>query len=92
MSPHRTNDQDSEALLERFRAALHTVDRSPSDEAVGELRSSAVPIIEQLRAEYRAAGHTDDDDTALFRWLRSVKQPAATRLSNAPLHHTPLVG
>ena len=92
MSIHTTNDQAGDAMLGRFRAALHTVEQGPSDEAVGELRSSAGPIIEQLRAEYRAAGHTDDDDTALFRWLRSVKQPAATRLSNAPLPHAQQVG
>ena len=61
MSTHRTNDQDSDDLLGRFRLALHTVERSPSDEAVGELRSAAAPIFDRLRAEYRAAGHTDDD-------------------------------
>ena len=71
MSPHRTNDQDSNALLGRFRVALHTVERSPSDEALGELRSAAAPIIDRLRAAYRADGHTDDDCAAIFRWLRA---------------------
>ena len=65
------NDQDRDALLGRFRVALHTVERSPSDEAFGELRSAAAPIMDKFRAEYRAAGHTDGDDSAMFRWLRA---------------------
>ncbi len=48
MSPHRTNDQDRDALLGRFRVALHTVERSPSDEAFAELRLAAAPIIDRL--------------------------------------------
>ena len=82
MSPHRTNDQDRDALLGQFRVALHTVERSPSDEAVAELRLAAVPIIDRLRAEYRAAGHTDGDAAALFRWLRAKladREPAPSR-------------
>jgi hypothetical protein len=71
MSTYRMNDQDRDALLGRFRVALHTVERSPSDEAIGELRSAAGPIVVRLRAEYRAAGHTDGDGTAMFRWLRA---------------------
>ena len=67
----QTNDQDRDDLIERFRAALANIERGASDEAIEELRSSADPIIEQLRAEYRAAGHTDGDATALFRWLRA---------------------
>jgi hypothetical protein len=47
MSPHRTNNQDSDDLLRRFREALQTVDLSPSDEAVGELRSAAAPLHRQ---------------------------------------------
>jgi hypothetical protein len=81
MSPHRTNDQDRDALLGRFRVALHTVERSPSQEAFGALRSAAAPIIDRLQAEYRAAGHTDDDGTALFHWLRAklaAREPAAS--------------
>ena len=65
------NNRDSDDLLRRFRVALHTVERSPSDEALGELRSAAAPIIDRLRAAYRAAGHTDGDCAAMFRWLRS---------------------
>jgi hypothetical protein len=87
MSIHKTNDQDRDDLIERFRMALHIVERSPSDEAVGELRSAAAPILDRLRAEYRAAGNTDGDRTALFRWLRArladresaAKPPRLTR-------------
>ena len=78
------NDQDSDNLLRRFRLALHTVERSPSDEALGELRSAAAPILDQLRAEYRAAGHTDGDCTAMFRRLRATladRELGATRSS-----------
>jgi len=71
MSIDRTNDQVIDDMLGRFRMALHTLERSPSDEAVGGLRSAADPIIDRLRAEYRAAGHTDEDPTAMFRWLRA---------------------
>ncbi len=76
------NNQDSDDLLRRFRVALHTVERSPSDEALGELRLAAAPILDRLGAEYRAAGHTDGDCTAMFRWLRSKladREPGATR-------------
>jgi hypothetical protein len=73
MSISRANDQNRNEMLGQFRAALHTVERSPSDEAVGELRSAAAPILDRLRAEYRAAGHTDDDPTAMFRWLRATR-------------------
>jgi hypothetical protein len=58
-------------MLERFRAALHYVERGPSGEAFAELRSAAAPIIDRFRAEYQAAGHTDGDCTAMFRWIRS---------------------
>src|SRR5215203_5023529 len=71
MSIHKTSNQDRDDLIERFRVALHAVERSPSEEAVGELRSAAAPILEWLGAEYRAAGHTDGDHTAMFRWLRA---------------------
>jgi predicted aminopeptidase len=71
MSIHRTNDQARDDMVGRFRVALHTVERSPSDETVGELRSAAAPIMDRLRAEYRAAGHRDGDGPAMFRWLRS---------------------
>ena len=64
-------NQDRDDLLRRFRVALHAVERSPSQETFGELRSAAAPILEKLRAEYRAAGHTDRDRTAMFRWLRA---------------------
>jgi hypothetical protein len=66
-----TSNHDSDDLIERFRVALHTVEHCPSDEAVAALRMAAAPILDQLRAEYRAAGHTDGDATALFRWLRA---------------------
>ena len=66
-----TSNRDCDDLIERFRVALHTVERCPSDEAVAALRVAAAPILDQLRAEYRAAGHTDGDAAALFRWLRS---------------------
>jgi hypothetical protein len=72
MSIHTTNDQAGDAMLGRFRVALHTVEQSPSDEAVGELRSAAAPILDKLRAEYWGTGHTDGDRTALFRWLRAT--------------------
>ena len=62
-------NQDRDDLLRRFRVALHAVERSPSEETVGELRSTAAPIMNRLRAEYRADGHTDGDDSAMFRWL-----------------------
>ena len=71
MSILRTNDQDRDDLIERFRVALRTVERSPSDEAFAELRLAAAPIIDRLRAAYRAAGYTDGDRAELFRWLRS---------------------
>jgi hypothetical protein len=51
--------------------ALRTVERSPSEEAIIELRLAAAPILDKLRAEYRAAGHTDGDGLAMFRWLRA---------------------
>ena len=89
MSPRRTNDQDRDALLERFRVALHTVERGPSQEAFGELRSAAAPIMDKFRAEYRAAGHTDGDDSAMFRWLRaklSDREPATTRSEGTTPH------
>ena len=92
MSPRRTNDQDRDALLGRFRVALHTVERSPSDEAVGALRSAAAPILDTLRAEYRAAGYPDGDDgTALFHWLRAKladREPAATRSEGNTPHRS----
>jgi hypothetical protein len=66
-----TSNHDSDDLIERFRVALHTVEHCPSDEAVAALRMAAAPILDQLRAEYRAAEHTDGDATALFRWLRA---------------------
>jgi hypothetical protein len=66
-----TTNHDSDDLIERFRVALHTVEQSPSDETIGELRSVAAPIIDLLRAEYQAAENTDGDCTALFRWLRA---------------------
>ncbi len=65
------NNQVRYEQIEQFRVALGTVERRPSDEAVGELRLAAAPILDRLRAEYRAAGHTDDDSTRMFRWLRS---------------------
>ena len=66
-----TSNRDCDDLIERFRVALHTVERCPSDEAVAALQVAASPILDQLRAEYRAAGHTDGDAAALFRWLRA---------------------
>ncbi len=76
-------------MIERFRVALHNVERSPSDEAVGELRSAAAPIIDRLRAEYRAAGHTDDGDgTALFRWLRAKLADRELAAKRASTHKT----
>ena len=71
MSILKTNNYRRDELIERFRVTLHDVEQSPSDEAMGELRSAAAPILDRLRAEYRAAGHTDDDSTAMFRWLRA---------------------
>jgi hypothetical protein len=64
------NYEDKDALIENFRAALHKAEHAPSEEAVVELRLAAAPIMDQLRAEYRAAGNTDVDCTAMFRWLR----------------------
>jgi hypothetical protein len=82
MSISRPNDQDRDALLGQFRVALRTAERSASDDAVGELGSAAAPIIDRLRAEYRAAGHTDGDGPALFHWLRAKladREPAPWR-------------
>jgi hypothetical protein len=87
MSPHRTNDQDRDALLGRFRVALHTVERSPSDEAFGELQSAAAPIIDRLQAEYRAAGHTDGDGAAMFRWLRAKLADREAAASTRAVRH-----
>jgi hypothetical protein len=78
-----TSNHDSDDLIERFRVALHTVERGPWDEAVGELRLAAAPILDQFRAEYRAAGHTDGDAAALFRWLRA-KLTDRESVPNAP--------
>jgi hypothetical protein len=91
MSIPRTNDQDRDDLIERFRVALHNVERSPSDEAVGALRLAAAPILDTLRAEYRAAGYTDGDGTALFRWLRAKladREPPATRSEGNTPHRS----
>jgi hypothetical protein len=71
MSILRANNYRRDDLIERFRVTLQNVEQSPSDETVGELRSAAAPILGRLRAEYRAAGHTDDDSPAMFRWLRA---------------------
>jgi hypothetical protein len=73
------NYKDKEDLIENFRAALRKAEHSPSEEAVVELRLAAAPIMDRLRAEYRAAGNADVDCTAMFRWLRSklAQQDAA---------------
>jgi hypothetical protein len=65
------NNQGRYEQTEQFRVALGAVERRPSDEAIAELRLAAAPILDRLRAEYRAAGHTDDDGAAMFRWLRA---------------------
>ena len=65
------NYEDKDDLIENFRAALRKAEHSHSEEAVVELRLAAAPIVDKLRAEYRAAGNTDADCTEMFRWLRS---------------------
>jgi hypothetical protein len=83
------NYQDKADLIENFRAALHKAEHSPSEEAVVELRLAAAPIMDKLRAEYRAAGNTDADCTAMFRWLRlklAQRDAAANETRETSLH------
>ncbi len=64
------SQRDNQHLLQRFRAALRAAHASPGEQTVEELRAAAAPLMEQLRAEYLAAGGEDGDDAAVLHWLR----------------------
>jgi hypothetical protein len=60
-------------MLRRFRAALAVADAAPSEETIAVLRQAALPLLDQLRAAYAAAGSPyGDHDGGLFRWLGEV--------------------
>jgi hypothetical protein len=65
-------EPNPEHLLQRFRDALRAADECPSEEHVAALREAAAPLMDRLRSESVAAGNPEDDDAALFRWVRSV--------------------
>jgi len=57
--------------LRDFRAALAAADAAPSDASVAALRQAALPLVNQLRAAYTAAGSPyGDDRPGLYHWLR----------------------
>ena len=76
--------------LRRFRAALAAAEAAPSEASVAALRAAALPLMNQLRAAYTAAGSPYGDDPAgLYRWLREDIAPrdrgAAEMQGDAPM-------
>jgi len=59
--------------LRRFRAALAAAEAAPSAASVAALRQAVLPLKNQLRASYVAAGSPyGDDSEGLYRWIREV--------------------
>jgi hypothetical protein len=58
-------------MLQRFRDALRKAEESPSEETVAALRDVAAPLLDELRAEYVAAGYPEDDEAGMLRWVRA---------------------
>jgi len=73
-------------LVERFRVAVHNVERSPSDEAVGALRLAAAPILDTLRAEYRGVSIRGAPAVS-FRVGQGVIRGGTTSAGPSPCPH-----
>jgi hypothetical protein len=59
--------------LRRFRAALAAAEAAPSAASVAALRQAALPLKNQLRASYVAAGSPyGDDNDGLYRWIQEI--------------------
>jgi hypothetical protein len=59
--------------LRRFRVALTAAEAAPSAASVAALRQAVVPLKNQLRTAYVAAGSPyGDDSEGLYRWIREV--------------------
>jgi len=57
--------------LGRFRSALAAAEAAPSAESVAVLRQAVLPLMNQLRVAYAAAGSPyGDDGDGLYRWMR----------------------
>jgi hypothetical protein len=80
--------------LRRFLAALAAAEAAPPAASVAELRQAVLPLKNQLRAAYSAAGSPFGDDTeGLYRWIREViarrDRGAAEMPSDGSLHDDP---
>ena len=59
--------------LRRFRAALAAAETAPSAASVAALRQAVLPLKNQLRAAYAAAGSPyGNDSEGRYRWIREV--------------------
>jgi len=70
MTEHELGDARA---LRRFRAALAAAEAVPSAASIAALRQAVLPLKNQLRDAYAAAGSPHGDDSeGLYRWIREV--------------------